>query len=318
MPAVLRITRPLNLVFIAVTQFLLMYSLLDPVFTRSQNEPLLSAGWFTLLVLSTVLIAAAGYVINDYFDVKTDLINRPDRVVVGRQLSRRQAIALHLALNVTGVALGFILAFKVERPWLGGIHLLTAALLWFYSTNFKKRALSGNVIVSLLTAAVPVIVVLYQAPILESRLFDLLMFYGLTYGVFAFIVTMMRELVKDMQDIQGDAGDRHRTLPIVAGLKTTKLLVNIFGILAIALVGLLVWPTLPKHGMLLALYVLFLVQLPVVFVLAKLRPADRYADFRVLSYFIKGVMFTGILTMPLIPVVMHPVRLYNAMPFPLW
>lgn len=314
----LRAIRPLNLAFIAGTQYLFMYCLVNPILIRAQLSPLLDFPLFTVLVLSTVLIAAAGYIINDYFDVKTDLINKPEKVVVGRHLSRRQAIALHVLLNTMGVALGFILALNVGRWWLGGIHVLTAASLWFYSTYFKRRILSGNLIVSALTAAVPIVVLLYQSPGFQSRWLDALLFYTLLYAVFAFLVSMMREIIKDMQDMQGDLSAKCCTLPIAVGLKASKVVVNFFAICTLLLLTGMQVLLLPERGMLLVLYVLFFVQLPVVFVMAKLRPADRAADFRILSYFIKGIMLTGILTMPLIPLIIHPLKLYRSLPFELW
>jgi 4-hydroxybenzoate polyprenyltransferase len=295
-----------------------MYCILNPILLRAHHAAMLDFGMFSLLVLSTLLIAAAGYVINDYFDVKTDLVNRPSRVVIGKQLSRRQAIALHAVMNGIGIVIGFFLAMQVGRWWLVGMHVLTASLLWFYSTYFKRRMLSGNVIVSLLTAIVPVVVLLYQSPDLDARWFDAMLFYTLLYALFAFLVSMMREIVKDMQDMQGDVSIHCRTLPIVAGLRTSKVVVNVFAIGVLLLLAAMQALLLPEKGMLLVIYVLLFVQLPIVFVLAKLRPADRPADFRILSYFIKGIMLTGILTMPLIPWIMHPMRLYRSLPFDLW
>jgi len=300
LPAALRVIRPLNLLFIALTQFLLMYCILKSVITSQEHEAQLGFPLFSLLVLSTMLIAAAGYVINDYFDIKADQINKPDKVVVGKHLTRRQAIALHLVLTSAGVVIGIMLGIVVGRIWLASIHIVSATLLWFYSTYFKKRMLSGNAIVSGLTALVPVTVLLYQTPTLTDPLFTTLAFYTILYAGFAFLVSMIREIVKDMQDMHGDAGDDCCTLPIVVGLRPSKIIVNALVIITLVGLGFLQYLVMPDRAVALVIYILLLIQLPLIFVMAKLRPADRAADFRIISYFIKGIMLMGILTMPLL------------------
>jgi 4-hydroxybenzoate polyprenyltransferase len=284
---------------------------------RTPHQPLLDPWHFALLVMSTMAIAAAGYVINDYFDVRTDLINKPDRVTVGRHLSRRQAMLLHFVLNTIGVGLALYLAISIHRPWLVALQIGTAGSLWFYSTYFKKRMISGNILVSGLTALVTVVVLLYQAPSFETRLFGLMTVYALVYAGFAFLVSMMREIVKDMQDMGGDGAEGCCTLPIVAGLRTSKFVVQTLAIMTLLLLALFQYAMLQGPGMAIVLYVLFLVQLPIIFVMAKLRTADRPADFRILSSFIKGIMLTGILSMVVVPLVMHPTRLARSFPIQL-
>ncbi len=187
---------------------------------------------FFLLCLSTILIAAAGYIINDYFDTRIDAFNKPNKVLVGHSISRRKAMLLHSILNVVGVILGFYVGYKVGVIKLGLIHVISTGLLWFYSTDFKKQFLIGNLIVALQTALVPFIVVLYEIPPLiskyrtvliesDSNFNHIVMFVSL-YAGFAFYTTFIREIVKDMEDIAGDEKFGCRTLPIVYGITNTK------------------------------------------------------------------------------------------------
>lgn len=146
--AFLRLIRYPNLLYIFLTQYLLQYAVFRPVFARYGWQPSLGHAAFFLLSLSTVLIAAAGYIINDYFDVNTDLWNKPDKLIVDRLISRRWAMFWHSALNVIGVGIGFGLAWKIGYPLLGFAQLICTGLLWFYSTSYKRQLLIGNIVIS--------------------------------------------------------------------------------------------------------------------------------------------------------------------------
>lgn len=307
--AALRVLRPVNLTFIALTQVLLMYCLFLPVLEFYSELSAINNFQFVALVVSTVLVAGAGYVINDYFDVKSDQVNRPGRVVVGKHLTRRSAMALHTTLSLIGIGLGLYLGIAIGRPWLGGVHLISAIALWYYSTFFKNHLISGNMVISWLTGLVPMIVFLYVMTAADGSSTRMLFFYALIYASFAFLVSMMREIVKDMQDMHGDQADARNTLPIVAGLNTSKIVVDVIGLSVVAAVGVVQAMLLPDRGMLLVIYALVFIQLPIVFVIAKLKSADRATDFRTLSHFIKAIMLAGILTMPLIAYATNPATL---------
>src|SRR6201991_1145837 len=160
--AFFRLIRWPNLVFIFLTQWLFYYLILLPSFAPIPGFSftlLLSPGLFYLLSLSSVLIAAAGYIINDYFDLNIDRVNKPDRLVVEKIIKRRWTIIWHWILSTLGVLLGFYVSWKLRNPVVGLGNLGCVILLWFYSTTFKRKLLIGNVIISLLTAWV--ILVLY-------------------------------------------------------------------------------------------------------------------------------------------------------------
>ena len=156
--AFFKLVRVLNLLFIVITQALFQYAIVVPMFMYNLHSPALPAKYFILLSLSSVFVAAAGYIINDYFDLNIDRINKPGKNVVEVVIKRRWAIIWHWVLSFLGVAIGFYVGWKAGVFWLGFANLACVAALWFYSTTFKKKLLSGNIIISLLTAWVVMVV----------------------------------------------------------------------------------------------------------------------------------------------------------------
>lgn len=163
---------------------------------------------FHLLVLSTVLIAAGGYIINDYFDVKIDRINKPDRVWIGKTISRRSALLIHQVFSSVGILLVAPAGWKALA-----LHTFSVGLLWFYASGFKKKPFIGNFVVAFLTALVIAEIALIYDP--GNRLIYM-------YAVFAFFINLIREIVKDMEDIRGDEHHGAKTLPILYGIHRTK------------------------------------------------------------------------------------------------
>ncbi len=310
--AFIRLIRLPNLIIIFLTQLLLRYCVLMPIFNNGfvAVESALTTTEFLLLCLSTVLIAAGGYIINDYFDVKSDEINRPERIVIDRYITRRSAIIWHLLLNGIGIALGFWLGMKVGKWYLGFIHFAIMAMLWFYSTWFKKRFLIGNLVISLLTALVVWIVFIYETSLaanLQERMpeiYNYLYFFFIGYGVFAFLVTLIRELIKDMEDIKGDKMTHCKTVPIVLGIKNTK---NITMGLVVMVMGLLAWyqvqqaidfkesQNIPFYQVRSIRLIFTFLQIPLIYIIILLLQADKSSDFKRASNAVKFVMVAGVL-----------------------
>ena len=278
MVAFLRLTRPLNLIIIVFTMVAMRYGVVQAyldasstdlaamaqpsgatvfekvpgnIFTHGFSGPL-----FWLLVASTVLIAAGGNVINDYFDTRIDRVNKPEAVIVGRSVKRRVAMLGHLVLTGLGVLFGLFTAWKSGQPILVLVPIFAAGALWFYSTKLKRAFLLGNGLVAFLVALVPLTVGLYEIPALAQAYgtsatvglgngtemevkfgFSGLWGWIIGFAAFAFVTTLVRELQKDMADVKGDAADGCRTVPIVLGVQWAKAFTLFY--LAVAVIALL-------------------------------------------------------------------------------
>lgn len=268
----LRITRFWNLVIIGLSQYFTVGFLMD-------RSLLLDWKLFALSI-STGLIAAAGYIINDYYDVKIDLINKPERVVIGRTLTRRSAILLHSSLTVMGIALGFLLSWKI-----GVVNFLSAALLWWYSNNLKRLPFVGNLAVALLTGlSVAIVILLYHSfPTTDI----------LIYSLFAFYMTLVREIIKDMEDWKGDNSFGCKTLPIIWGIRKTKYFIYGLTALFVANIFFIHFFVEPLP----VLYFAFFLFAPVLWLVIRLVRADTIRDFYQLSGLCKIIMLLGILSM---------------------
>ena len=245
---------------------------------------------FTLLVWAALLVAAAGYIINDYYDVKIDAINRPDRLVIGRVVNRRMAMLAHMVLSGVGVLVAGWL-----HPVLGFVTLGTALLLWGYSARFKRLALVGNASIATLTAAL----VLLPELQLQLERHDGRSSVVWPYALAAFLLTMVREIVKDVEDMRGDAQHGCRTLPLVWGIARTKWVAGLFlGCLALLTLGATARLFLSGHWPL-GTWLTLLVLLPMAQLTRLLIRADRRRHFRHLSSWCKGIMLAGVLSMAL-------------------
>ena len=259
---------------------------------------------FYFILLTYLFIAAAGYIINDYFDINIDQVNKPERVVVGSFISRRWVIFWHLLLSVLGIYISTI-AFPFENYW--HIHLsnlLTILLLWFYSTNFKKDFLIGNVVISVLTAWSIAVVYFSKftiQAILHPNVNDTANFrfakLMVLYSVFAFILTLVREALKDMEDMEGDQKFGCKTLPIVWGLKPTKVYIGVWLIVVIGCLSFIQLYVIPFGWWYCILYCLLTIITPLALVLIRLKKAYTSKDFKQLSLLVKLAMFAGILSM---------------------
>jgi 4-hydroxybenzoate polyprenyltransferase len=272
----LRLTRFQNLLIIALTQYVAAIFLVGP---KSLWWEYLSSPKFFLLCSSTILIAAAGYIINDYYDVKIDYINKPERVIVGKVLKRRVVMVAHTLFNFTGIAIGFYL-----MPRLGFVNFVAAFWLWLYSNQLKRLPFIGNLSVAILTGLSICVLALYY------RQNELLVY---TYALFAFSLTLVREIIKDMEDLKGDATFGCQTLPIIWGVRRTKVLQYV--LLAIFIV-LLVAMAAEVDKLSLKNFFLLLI-LPVAYFIVRLVRADSRKEFAFLSLYCKLLMVAGVLSM---------------------
>ncbi len=292
-----------NLLFIVLTQMLFRYFILP--FAYEDSHPgyegiKLSQTSFFLLVFASVCIAAAGYIINDYFDINIDQVNKASKVIIGTYIKRRAAILFHALLSFIGLALSVYVGYKLRNFYIPFFNLIAIAALWFYSTTFKKKLLIGNILISLLTAWVMLVLTLSEyrfrispADVVWQRLLKV----SFIYAGFAFIISLIREVIKDMEDIEGDLKYGCTTMPIVWGLPVSKVFV---GVWIVVLTGLLVSIqiyVIQFGWWFSALYSLITIIIPLVWVLRKLYKANTPEQFHQLSTVVKMIMLAGILSM---------------------
>lgn len=308
--AFLRLIRWPNLIFIAITQWLFYYCIVNSLYkvnvSTAPHFPHQNV-LFYLLIAASVLIAAAGYIINDYFDLKIDVVNKPGRVVVDRILKRRWAIIWHLLLSFAGIALSFYISFKTGNWIILMANICCVLLLWFYSTTFKRKLLAGNVIIAALTAWVIVVVYFftgatvlnYKGWLVEHYPFDIKRFYKLTilYAAFAFVVSLIREVIKDIEDINGDAKYNCKTMPIEWGIPASKVFTAVWIVVCIGTLGVLQLYAWQSGWWAVSVYCIATIIIPLVVILQKLYKASNSAHYHSISSLVKLVMFAGIMSM---------------------
>ena len=305
--AFFRLIRWPNLVFIALTQLLFYYCIILPslppgymLLQHRLTEPVLF-----LLVAASVLIAAGGYIINDYFDINIDRVNKPGKMVVEKIIYRRWAILLHIFITTVGVLLSLYVSIKTNYLIIIA-NIFCTILLWFYSTTFKKKLLSGNMIISALMAWT--IIVLYFAvntkfyslqnmqPEIKIAMQRIYKFAAL-YAGFAFIISLIREVVKDIEDMEGDAKYNCKTMPIAWGVPAAKVFVGVWMLVLIGGLGVLAFYVLQLGWWFSSLYCAALLIAPLVWVLYQFYKAQSSAQYHRISSMIKIIILLGILSM---------------------
>ncbi|WP_433830836.1 geranylgeranylglycerol-phosphate geranylgeranyltransferase [Flavobacterium anhuiense] len=293
----LKLIRYKNLLMLAFMQLLFRYA-----FLKQQNVPLALADWqYGLLVLSTVLLAAAGYVINNIYDVGTDSINKPNDVVVGKGITETAAYNIYIGLNISGVAIGFILSNIIMRPTFASLFILIASLLYFYATSLKQIMILGNFVVALLLAASVLIIGvfdLFPATTGENQAQMASLFSILTdYALFAFMINFIREIVKDIEDVNGDYNMGMNTLPVAIGVNRAAKIALGFAIVAFIMCGLYCNTYFMQNKLYIAVFYAFATVLaPLLYFIVKIFSAKSQKDFHHLSNILKLILFFGILS----------------------
>ena len=292
----LKLIRYQNLLMLAFMQLLFRYG-----FLKLQHAPLSLADWqYCLLVLSTVCIAAGGYVINNIFDQDTDNDNKPNDVVVGKGISESMAYNIYVALNITGVGIGFYLSNVIQKPGFAAVFIVIAATLYLYATSLKQMLLVGNVIVALLLSFSVIIIGVFDllpATYEGNQQKMAILFSILTdFAIFAFIINFLREIVKDLEDTDGDYNQGMTTLPIVLGISRT---VKVVFALSFVPIAVLLWYInayfVLGNLFILAGYMLLFVVGPLIYFSIKIYSARKQKEFRHLSQVLKLVILFGVI-----------------------
>lgn len=306
----LRLIRYKNLLIIAVTQYMMRYFIINPILKVSGLELQMDQFHFILLVLSSIMITAAGYVINDYFDTGTDMLNRPETVIVGKVINRKMAMLIHILLNIIGIGIGIYLSFKINVIALSAIYLLAPGVLWFYSTTYKRQFLVGNLIVAIFTGMVPFVVAIFEVPLLNQQYKEVLLRLHMNFNIilgwvggfsfFAFLSTLVREIIKDIEDFKGDRAFGRNTLPVVLGIRTSKIItvslicLNIFALLYLYFIHLFHTVAGSVDYVSLAYFVIFLI-IPFTILSYLIIKAENKNQFHQASNLTKFIMLAGIL-----------------------
>lgn len=289
----LQLIRWPNLLMIAIFQYALRYLLVFPILDYQEKGLIISHVDFFFLVLSTVCIAAGGYAVNDIEDVAIDTINKPSRVIVGTKIKEDTANNFYTAITFVGVAFGFYLSFVKDIRLVGFIQIFSAGFLYFYATTYKCIPLLGNLIIGLLTGMTALLVIIAEPAAMEDP--AVLMFTG-SYMVFAFSMTVLRELIKDLEDQKGDSTCGCETLPVMIGSIPVKI---IAGLLSSLIVTTLIWiqiSTKQWQAMLSFTYVTALVTVPLLILSILIFRAKEIKDFARCAVLSKMIMFTGIIS----------------------
>jgi len=320
MTSFLKLIRFPNLLIIAATQYAMRWGIIYPIVKSVDNSLSqvlperfspgsitlqLSEFNFFLVVLSTILIAAAGYIINDYFDVKLDMVNKPEEVVVGSKIKRRSAILMHSILNFIAVAIATWLGFMAGIWKVGIIYFVCAGGLWYYSTTFKRQLLIGNILISIFTALVPIVVAVFEVPLILKKYSELITEFNINFNVifnyilgfsfFAFTTTLIREIIKDIEDVEGDEQYGCKTLPISIGIPKTKFIIILLILFTMGAIGYVQYTQMAFEASLSINYLLFAVQLPLLILTFLLIRAKEPKQFKLPSLVTKLIMLFGIL-----------------------
>ena len=292
---------------IALVQLLIKYALFEPFLKNTELTITLNGFGFGLLVLSTLCIAAAGNIINDIYDIETDLVNRPSKVIVGKSMSEKTAYTLFISLNSVGVLIGFYLSNLVGRSGFFAIFVMISALLYVYASYLKQSILLGNIVVSILVSLSILIVGVFELiPVITAQnqttqltFFKIL----LDYALFAFSINLIREMVKDLEDIDGDCKSELKTLPIVFGRGRASKVV--FALTLLPLFGSIYYVVtyLFKFEVIIAYFVILIIA-PLIYIAVKSYNAKTKKHYRHISNMLKLVMLLGMLSILLYPIVL--------------
>ncbi len=306
----LKLIRLPNLLIIALTQYMIRLFLIEPILNLAGMYLQISDLEFFLLVFATVLVAAGGYIINDYFDVRIDQINKPNQLVIDKGVKRRVAMGAHAVLSFIGVAIGLVISWRCNILLAGGTLFASSVIgLWFYSTSFKYKFLSGNIVISIFTGMIPFMVALFEIPRIIARynskltlqqeelgamVTDTILLWVGVYAIMALGLSLIREIIKDMEDVEGDNEYGCKTIPIVLGIKKAKIIVASLIVLFMAGIGYVQYLQLAGMDKYSFLYFLAFIQLPLLFVLFNTITAQTKNKFHFASITIKFIMLSGI------------------------
>lgn len=302
-----KLIRISNLFILALSLSLFYYLILVPVHFNQLGTTLvpLTNFEFVLFVLSVIFIAAAGNIINDYFDFSLDKKFKPERPLPQAKISLDQAIYLHALFAFAGIVIGFYLGWKNSITRVGFLFIISSVLLYLYSAYLKKIPLAGNIVVAALAAFPFILLLIFEVNFLHTitfengtYVFDILKWQISFYAGFAFLTNLAREIVKDIEDREGDAEFKVNTIAVQFGENAAKISVSFVLIILLAALSFFMKTFFDSYARKEFYYLLFAVALPVLAMLVLLFSAKEKKHYSRISVFLKIIMLLGILSIP--------------------
>lgn len=296
----LKLIRWKNLLLLALVQILIKYGLLEPFIDLYGVTTTLKPLGFAIFVLATVCVAAAGNIINDIYDVEADSINKPKRVIIGKDINEKKGTTLFIILNMIGVFLGYYISYEIGKSGFFAIFIIISGLLYVYSSYLKNYVLVGNLLISLLVAVGLLLVGVFELlpPITQENREIQITFFKiiLDYAIFAFLINFIREIIKDIEDIEGDRAAGYQTLATDFSEKTARLMAFILTLITIAAVIFYIIDYLYKQNLVVGYFLLAIVA-PLIYIAIQIFQAKEKKQYSRISSILKLIMLAGICSM---------------------
>lgn len=217
------VVRGYNIPIIVLAQYLSAIFILAP--EKKPSTVLLDLNLF-LIVLATSLTIASGYIINSFYDSKKDLINRPNKSILDRLVSQQTKLRVYFTLNFVVAFLAFLISWRAFLFF--SVYIF---LIWFYSHKVKKFVIIGNLMATFMAVLPFFAILLYYKNFYEVIL---------AHASFLFLLLLIREMIKDLENIKGDLANDYKTIPILYGEEISKKIISILTVLTVIPIYILI------------------------------------------------------------------------------
>jgi 4-hydroxybenzoate polyprenyltransferase len=294
----LRLIRVPNILILILSLVLIQYFLVIPVLSWNDLGQSVDSISFWCVTVSAAFMMAGGFIVNDLNDLEIDAINKPGRNLINTVYSKNTALNIYIALTLTGILIGLYGGWRIHYFGMMSITPVPAVLLWFYANTFKRMPFAGNFVVAFLCGGILLLPLLFNLSTFKAEGLPVIV---CSYAGFAFVLTLAREVVKDIEDIEGDTQRNCRTMPIVAGVKFSKFFTAILVAVVLVFIAWFQWQqvqseTFYKSEIYSFSYLTLLVQLPLIAFLILFFNATQKEQFHRAGNILKLVMVTGLLT----------------------
>ncbi len=305
---IFKIVRVPNLFIIVLIEYILHQNILLKLLRRATILPELNIYQFYTIVIYSLLITLSGYIINDLYDIQTDKVNKPHQNWV-MLIGLRNTRMLYVLFSFFSIVISTILALQLNKLEYIWITPLMIFLLWAYSRYFKSKTLIGNIWVAVFCVLVIILIWLSEEKSIHQLIqhlyikdFKQAFWIFSYYSIFAFMITVCREIIKDVQDIEGDKRIGANTYPILNGLPATKQLLWFLLIILIILVNLVLYYFSAIFSIGQLSYCILFITLPIIISMVLIYKANSTRSFTYISQLVKLIMISGTLFLLSFPI----------------